>query len=397
LLAADSSVVATGAGDRSLRLWRLGTQAELRSIVLGQGYYADAGIDTHGDTGVALVYPTEQSTLFHFFFSTMTRHAVGELSIFDVPSGSVLHRIEGAGGKVARISPDGDMVVVQSASESGLGELVVFDVVSGSPLFSLGGLCEWQPGTPRDNCGDLIAADATDLAWSPDGRYIGMAGGAAQRVIVWDTQSRSIEFASGTLGVPGFAFSAIDFSPNGATLAVSSKTAMWVYDTKTWELVRPLIPHTGRPSWVTKFTNDGSELVTAQAHSGRVRIYDTSTWEHRSLTGGVGQTRDMAVSADESMVALAANDGNVHIIDLQSGDLLELISLDDRDLTNVEFIDGDTRLLVSGSTGPVEIITLDPTELVNIARSRIARTFTHEECEFYGIAPCPTLEEMKAG
>ena len=66
----------------------------------------------------------------------------------------------------------------------------------------------------------------------------------------------------------------------------------------------------GRPSWVMQFTSDGAELVTAQAHSGEIRIYNTTGWDHRTYRGGVGQTRDMAISSDEAMVAIAANDGN---------------------------------------------------------------------------------------
>ena len=84
----------------------------MRSIDLGSGYYAHAGIDVMGDVGAGVVYPGETTTLFHFFFSAMMRHAVGELVLFDVGSGETRHRIDGVAGKAARLSPDGTTVVV---------------------------------------------------------------------------------------------------------------------------------------------------------------------------------------------------------------------------------------------------------------------------------------------
>lgn len=42
-----------------------------------------------------------------------------------------------------------------------------------------------------------------------------------------------------------------------------------------------------------------------------------------------------------------------------------------------------------------EILTIDSTELVQIARDRITRGFTDQECEFYRLDPCPTLEELR--
>jgi WD40 repeat protein len=391
---ATGSRLATGSADGYVRLWEFGSRAEVRSIDLGPGYYADSGIDVSGDTGAALLYPSETETLFDPLFSTMKRHAIGEVVVFDLHTGVEARRIGGVAGKVARIAPNGASVVVQSATEEGVGGLRVYDIATGEARIDLEGLCTWRPGEDSSHCAEsgLIAADATDLGWSPDGRFVAMSGGVSQRVLVWDTSTQQLEFVSEPSGV--FPFSAVVFSPDGSMLAVSSKTGMWIYDTKTWELVNQTF-HTGRPSWVMRFTGGGTALVTAQAHSGDVRIYDTVSWEERNLRGGIGQTRDMAISGDETMVALSANDGNIHVLDLETGNIVQLISLDDRDITNIEFIDNDARLLISGSNGPVEVLTLDIDELVAIARSRISRGFRESECSFYELDPCPTLEQLR--
>ena len=46
--------------------------------------------------------------------------------------------------------------------------------------------------------------------------------------------------------------------------------------------------------------------------------------------------------------------------------------------------------------GGLLIMTVDHAELADIVRASLTRTFTGEECTRYGIAPCPTLEEMRA-
>jgi hypothetical protein len=43
------------------------------------------------------------------------------------------------------------------------------------------------------------------------------------------------------------------------------------------------------------------------------------------------------------------------------------------------------------------VATTDIPELVNVARSRITRGFTADECDTYHIDPCPDLETIKGG
>jgi hypothetical protein len=54
----------------------------------------------------------------------------------------------------------------------------------------------------------------------------------------------------------------------------------------------------------------------------------------------------------------------------------------------IEFIDNDHLLVTSSNASQAIVITLDPAELLNIARSRLTRSFTIEECDTYGVDPC---------
>ena len=54
-------------------------------------------------------------------------------------------------------------------------------------------------------------------------------------------------------------------------------------------------------------------------------------------------------------------------------------------------------MLIIADDQSARVMTIDETELLEIARSRITRGFTPGECDAYHLDPCPTLEEMRRG
>ncbi|MEA2009453.1 MAG: protein kinase [Actinomycetota bacterium] len=396
---ATGELLVTGSADGTVRVWDLMRPRGIGSFRFEPGYHADASMQIVGGLGTVLIYPDEASTPFDNAVSAMNRVSPGVAVVFDASTGSEVARIVDAGGKVARLSPDGTQLAVQSVTQSGagLGPIVIHNLVAHSDIVEMKGACEWEPpmGT-SEGCGFVglpFAIDVTDLHWSPDGTRLAATSGRAQRVIVWDTASGDVEYVTDQLGF--YPFSSVQFSPDGALLAASSKTGMWVFSTEDWSEIA-MVSHPGRPSWAMRFTPDGSEVVTAQAHRGQLRIYDTSTWKERDIATGLGQSRDMAISGDGRLVALANNVGVVHVVELETGVVLETYPLPGTDITNVEFID-NAHLLVTAAFGPVEVLTLDTEELIREARTRLNRTFTSAECATYNIDPCPTLDELRNG
>ncbi|NIA26147.1 MAG: protein kinase [Gammaproteobacteria bacterium] len=387
----DGTRVATGAPDRTVRVWSLDPwTAELGGFSLADGFHVDASVDLVGSRGVSVVYPTAGRDLFDLTNGFITRHAVGQVVVFDYPTGDVEMVLDGIGGKAARISPDGTAIAAQTSSNDGFGPVVVFNIGSGERLAEMEGTCVWvlEGATPTCTTGSGIPIGAIDLDFSPDGSMLAAAGGASQRLLVWDSETGRQAFESDPLG--SFPTTAVQFSPDGTIVAVSSKSGTWIFDTATWDEMEA-IEHVGKPSWAIRFTNDGRQLLAAQAHTGTIGAYSTDTWTlQRTLEVGPGQIRDLEVNEDDSLIVTASSDGSVHVIELETGRLVDRIELRD-DATNVAFVDDDAHLLVTAGSGPVEVYTLDANELIEIAASRVTRGYSEDECEafFIGIE-CPT-------
>ncbi len=104
------------------------------------------------------------------------------------------------------------------------------------------------------------------------------------------------------------------------------------------------------------FTEDGSQLIFAGAQSGVV-AFDTNTWEKRWTIG-----------VEQLPGAVA------------------ILSLD---------VAGDRAFLMDPS-GLTFGITLDHGQLLDLARDRLGRSFTDQECEIYRIDPCLSLDEFRS-
>ena len=106
-----------------------------------------------------------------------------------------------------------------------------------------------------------------------------------------------------------------------------------------------------------------------------------------------GTIRGIAPAPDGGRVAITSTDGHVRIFSIE-GDLQHVIPLPNP--SDAIWLD-DNHLTVGTTYGPWTTITLDPSELGEIARSKLRRHLSTTECQFYEIDPCPTLEEMRDG
>lgn len=163
-----------------------------------------------------------------------------------------------------------------------------------------------------------------------------------------------------------------------------------MYDVATWkEVVRQPLEE----AWLRKvvFTPDGRNLVGISDAGGNVVVVDTETWKQSAvLSGHRGNLKDVDVSPDGRLIASSDSTGLVRIWNLSTGEALQGIPLSEQ-VQNVEFAD-ERHLFVTGSAGPdAYVMTADVDELLEIARSRVTRDLTDEECQTYlHVDACPS-------
>jgi WD40 repeat protein len=131
------------------------------------------------------------------------------------------------------------------------------------------------------------------------------------------------------------------FSPDGQQLAaVGPGGAADVWDIASRQQILSLVGH-GRTVFSVVFTPDGSRLATSSA-DGSVKLWDAKSGkELLTLSGHSGAILNVAISADGTRLATASEDGTsrVYLLNLQ--------------------------------------------DLVQLARSRLTRSLTPDECQKY--------------
>jgi serine/threonine protein kinase/DNA-binding SARP family transcriptional activator/WD40 repeat protein len=382
----DGTRLASFAGDGLAGVWSTAPLGEVGSFPVGTGFITAGSVTLREDRGSLLVYPDHPRG--------------GSAVIFDPASGEITARIHQRTAQTVALSPDGTRLAAQrSDAEEVVGPVEVHDLDSGA-VVAMEGLCTWHiadlgnahppcvpsPGTPFQDW-------ARDLDFSPDGTLLALSGGVSGSVSVWDSVSGEMLFNSDRLmppteNDPSNDGPTIAFDPGGGRLVVSTRDELLVYDTATWSIAGR-IPMERMTRFV--FTPDGEHLIGATPNMS-ILVIDTATWQlSRSLRGHRGHISDLGVSPDSSMIASSDVSGLVRIWDLETGTPLQAMSLGEQSVQNVEFLNS-SHLLVTPQTGPnALILTIDVDELVEIARSRVTRGFTTEECQAYlRLDVCPS-------
>lgn len=229
--------------------------------------------------------------------------------------------------------------------------------------------------TLRD-VGDLT----TNVVYSPNGRLLVTAASSDDdsTITVWGATS----------GVKRLAFDVdhtvmqVGFSPDGRVLATGGwggDVAIW--DTTAWRRLRSLPPHDQMVSSMA-FTPDG-HLLTG-SYDGTAKLWDVKTGERLlTLRGHAAGVAGVAVSTDGTRLATASRDSTVKIWDTNTGRLQLTLHGHEGGVYGVAF-SPDGRLLASSSPdGTVTLHLLPTDELLKLARNRVTRSLTDDECRQY--------------
>lgn len=269
--------------------------------------------------------------------------------------------VEGSAISEVVFSPDGARVAAGLFSPppgpGTQGRLVVWDVETGQRLLE------------ADGHGGMIF----DLAFDPTGQLLATGTddeGMARVIEVGSGEVRaSYRLAQGSV-------LAVEFTPDG--LFVGGQDAGLLVDPATGEEL--LVFDEVDESIIDDHLAADGMLVTGDV-GGRVRLWDPVTgvlqrtlWQGQG--GGVG-----AVAAADGIVASATPEGVV-LTDLQSGRTrLELSTGHARGGAFDLGLSPDGRFLATtGGDGTVRLFVLAVDDLLELARSRVTRSLTDEEC-----------------
>jgi hypothetical protein len=165
---------------------------------------------------------------------------------------------------------------------------------------------------------------------------------------------------------------------------VGSNTAIRVFGAESGERVAE-VPSEGL---LHAMAFDADRMYAADGDG--VRVFDTAGWAEIAHYD-VGPAFDLALSPDGSRLAVGTRFEEVLVVDPATGAVLQSVSLPGVDFpAQVAFADDDHLLVGTPFGDPVIVLTLDPDELVGVARAGVTRLLTAEECETYRLDPCPT-------
>jgi len=439
----DGSHLAAGNEGSTLKVWELGGWKEVMNLARPEaGGFRSLAWSPDGTALVTASYdgvirmwdatsgqlllllPGHTSTVLDVDFSADGKRLVScgvdrTIKTWDLGLGKELLTIQ-ADSVYVRVaySPDGSQLATTGVS----GAPKLWDAATGQLLRSL----------PATDLPHVLMS----VAYSRDGRLLA-AGSAEGIVTLWDLERD--EVALSWQG-HGNAIAGIAFSPDGKRVATSSHDGMaTVWDVDTGQALTTFDAHARHASspqmqmvFGVAFSPDGQRIASA-SYDGTVRVWNSATGQEiysvsdgpaifsaaafspdglllaagefdgpllivdaatgqvlHKCTGHSGGILDLRFSMDSKVVASASFDRLAKLWDAASGQELATFYGNAKNAWSVSLTPDGRRVAVGGWDGTARIFVTGLDELVELAKSRLTRSLTTEECQKYlHVAECP--------
>ena len=250
------------------------------------------------------------------------------------------------------------------------GGVSVWDANSGRELFSL------------QNDSAKYTTFALD---SEDSRLI--SGGQNGVIDVWDLNNQKLLLS---VNGGGAATILIFFSQDDRNFWSVEENGQFTYwDSETGEIIHQSLAQSRKildGEWspaaqYSAFASWFGEAVVIE-HSA-VRETTNLVKPLYIMRGHAGRVTGVAFNPEGSILATSGFDGTVKLWDMATGE--EILTLTGHSLavTSVDFSPDGRYLVASGADGTIRVFVLAEDELIALARSRVSRSLTREECQRY--------------
>jgi hypothetical protein len=308
------------------------------------------------------------------------------------------------------LSDDGSLL----AAGDGEGLAHVWDLDSGREVLTVSAAAD----LPAGRLGGLAAPQ---VAISPDERFLATGGGdGAIRLwdivtgrSMWNIQTATGRKVTGLRQLLGFAPSLLFFDRDGTRLFIggprryvadvaSGRTHAWSKD-RFWRAAladRSRFPGESDPPTVLVRPDgyifgmpEGSDVRILRlegALEGALEgVFERSSLI-RVLKGHSQLITEVVFSEDGARLATGSQDGTARVWNVTSGDVVFTSPVERSDVDGIAFNADESRVTVIYSNGRIIVNAIALEDVIEIARARLTRGFTDEECRTYlHVSACP--------